>query len=306
MSSTVILESVEIDSTNSMDINGVRENKLPHNSSDSKNTSDPGRNGSSSACDPNSGNAESEPTHSNESGHDDVNQGNYEDTNKDGNYFNRDYESAAGEQGSEASLDGFGTELELPLAPEYVEEAPSSEIGSESVVGEQESEASVDGFDEELELPLAPEYDEAAPEIEIGSATNPTIELSNVRHMGGFHYQTERGSMWNFEARQLTRVGFSELGVEPNTVHHDPVFSITQPNGTIFVLQCVKSSLLAKLRQCLAREKVGQGAIIAVVQIGAQHFSVAPHGEIVQSVVAEADHSTRSQHGVNFTQHAHE
>ncbi|KAI9916211.1 hypothetical protein PsorP6_016974 [Peronosclerospora sorghi] len=100
MSSTVIHGSVEIHSTNSMDIDGERENELSHNSSKSKSTSDPGINGSSSACDYNSGNAESEPTHSNESvharechnsGHDDVNQVNYEDTNKDGNNFNKDY-----------------------------------------------------------------------------------------------------------------------------------------------------------------------------------------------------------------------
>ncbi|KAI9918258.1 hypothetical protein PsorP6_012058 [Peronosclerospora sorghi] len=94
MSSTVIHESVEIHSTNSMDIDVERENELYHNSSKSKSTSDPGSNGSSSACDYNSGNAESEPTHSNKyvhscechnSGHDDVNQGKYKDTNKDGN-----------------------------------------------------------------------------------------------------------------------------------------------------------------------------------------------------------------------------
>ncbi|KAI9917903.1 hypothetical protein PsorP6_012831 [Peronosclerospora sorghi] len=104
MSST----SVEIHSTNSMDIDGERENELSDNSSKSKSTSDPGSNGSSSACDYNSGNAEKASTHSNESvhscechnsGHDDVNQGNYEDTNKDGNNFNKDYESVAGEKG---------------------------------------------------------------------------------------------------------------------------------------------------------------------------------------------------------------
>ncbi|KAI9917746.1 hypothetical protein PsorP6_012833 [Peronosclerospora sorghi] len=184
MSSTVIHESVEIHSTNSMDIDGERENELSHNSSKTKSTSDPGSNGSSSECDYNSGNVEKASTHSNKSVHscechnsvhDDVNQGNYEDTNNDGNNFNKDYESVAGEKGSEASLNGFGNKLELSLAQEYDEAAPSSEIGSESVACEQGSEVSVDGFDDELELPLASEYDEAAPEIEIVSAKNPTI-----------------------------------------------------------------------------------------------------------------------------------
>ncbi|KAI9906948.1 hypothetical protein PsorP6_016689 [Peronosclerospora sorghi] len=108
MISTVIHEGIELHSTNSMDIDGDSENELPHNSSNSKSTSDPGSNGSSSACDSNSASAESEPTPSNKSvpaceghnsGHDDVNQGNYEDTNKDGNDFNKDYEFVAGEQG---------------------------------------------------------------------------------------------------------------------------------------------------------------------------------------------------------------
>ncbi|KAI9915904.1 hypothetical protein PsorP6_007954 [Peronosclerospora sorghi] len=130
MSFTVIHESVEIHSTNSMDIDGERENELSHNSSNSKSTSD--------------------------------------------------HESVAGEQGSEASLDGFDNELELHLAQEYDEAAPSSEIGSESVSGEQGSEASVDGFDDEPELHLASEYDKAAPEIEIGSSKSYNSSHTHV------------------------------------------------------------------------------------------------------------------------------
>ncbi|KAI9917102.1 hypothetical protein PsorP6_017227 [Peronosclerospora sorghi] len=65
MISTVIHVSFEIHSTNSMDINDERENELPHNSSNSKSTSNPGSNGSSIACDSNGGNAQIEPNHSN-------------------------------------------------------------------------------------------------------------------------------------------------------------------------------------------------------------------------------------------------